>query len=105
MNSDTHNGVYKMIKKINFNKDLSQSPDHLMRSLSELMEKCESADILNDNVIVPFITALETVCGARGYVLNIYGEKSNVVLTNEADAPALYELIEEYLDGVSEDEA
>ena len=93
-----------MIKKPNQHRDLGQSPDQLVRSLSKLMEKCESADALNDNVIVPFIVALESVCSARGYVLNIYGEKSNVVLTNEADAPALYEVIEEYLDSVGEDD-
>ena len=91
------------MKKPNRNKELGQSPDQLMRSLSSLMEKCESADALNDNVIVPFMAALETVCGARGYVLNIYGEKSNVVITNEADAPALYELIEEYLDSMGDE--
>jgi hypothetical protein len=94
-----------MIKKPNQSRDLGQSPDQLIQSLSKLMEKCESADALNDNVIVPFIVALESVCGARGYVLNIYGEKSNVVITNEADAPALYEVIEEYLDSVGEDDA
>lgn len=93
-----------MVKKPNHNSVLGQSPDQLMRSLSKLMEKCDTADALNDNVIVPFIAALESVCGARGYVLNIYGEKSNVVLTNEADAPAIYELIEEYLDTVGEDD-
>jgi len=91
-------------KKPNRNKGLGQSPDQLMQSLSQLMEKCDTADGLNNNVIVPFIAALESVCGARGYVLNIYGEKSNVVLTNEADAPAIYELIEEYLDTVGEDD-
>ena len=75
-----------------------------MRSLSRLMERCKTVDALNDNVIVPFIVALEAVCGARGYVLNIYGEKSNIVLTNEADAIALYELIEEYLDRGEDDD-
>ena len=93
-----------MTKKPNRDKGLGQSPDQLMQSLSQLMKKCDTADALNDNVIVPFIAALESVCGARGYVLNIYGEKSNVVLTNEADAPAIYELIEEYLDTVGEDD-
>ena len=93
-----------MAKKPNRNKGLGQSPDQLMQSLAQLMEKCDTADGLNNNVIVPFIAALESVCGARGYVLNIYGEKSNVVLTNEADAPAIYELIEEYLDTVGEDD-
>ena len=94
-----------MTKKQIYNKKLAQSPDQLMLLLSMLMEKCDSADALNDNVIVPFIAALENICGARGYILNIYGEKSNIVLTNEADAPVLYELIEEYLETIEmEDE-
>lgn len=79
-----------------------QSPDQLMRLLSGTMQKCDTAEKLNDAVIVPFVTALESVCSARGYVLNIYGEKSNVVFTNEADAPVIYSLIEEYLDSIDE---
>ena len=79
-----------------------QSPDQLRRLLAGAMQKCDTAEKLNDSVIVPFVAALETVCSARGYVLNIYGEKSNVVFTNEADAPAIYGLIEEYLDSIEE---
>lgn len=76
------------------------SPDQLMRSIAKEMEQCDNAQELNDNIIVPFIAALEDVCGARGYVMNIYGEKSNIALTNEADAPVIYGLIEEYLDNI-----
>ncbi len=74
-----------------------------MRSLSKTMEQCDTADQLNDNVIVPFVAALEAVCEARGYVLNIYGEKSNVVITSEADAPAIYNLVEDYLDSIGDE--
>ena len=45
-----------------------------MRLLAERMEACADAESLNDNVIIPFVAALEEVCGARGYVMNIYGE-------------------------------
>ena len=52
----------------------------------------------NANVIIPFAAALEEVCEARGYILNIFGEKSNIVFTgDEADARAIYALVEEYL--------
>ena len=74
-------------------------PDALMRLLAERMEACPDAENLNDQVIMPFIAALETVCGARGYVLNIYGETSNLVFTgDEAQAEAIYTFVEEYLD-------
>lgn len=71
-----------------------------MRQLAERMESCPDAESLNDQVIMPFVAALETVCGARGYMLNIYGETSNIVFTgDESDAEAIYSLIEQYLDG------
>ena len=74
-------------------------PDALMRLLAERMEACPDAVNLNDQVIMPFIAALETVCGARGYVLNIYGETSNLVFTgDEVGAEAIYTLVEGYLD-------
>ena len=74
-------------------------PDALMRLLAERMEACPDAENLNDQVIMPFIAALETVCGARGYVLNIYGETSNLVFTgDEVEAEAIYTLVERYLD-------
>ena len=73
-------------------------PDALMRLLAERMEACSDAENLNDQVIMPFIAALETVCGARGYVLNIYGETSNLIFTgDEAEAEAIYTLVEQYL--------
>ena len=74
-------------------------PDALMHLLAERMEACSDAEKLNDQVIMPFIAALEAVCGARGYVLNIYGEASNLVFTgDEARAEAIYTLVEGYLD-------
>jgi len=69
-----------------------------MRYLADEMERQKDAESLNDNVIVPFIAALETVCEARGYVLNIYGEKINLAFTDESDAEQIYRLIEAYLD-------
>jgi len=75
-----------------------RAPEQLMRYLANEMERQKNAQSLNDNVIVPFIAALEDVCGARGYVLNIYGEKSNLAFTDESDAEQIYRLIEAYLD-------
>jgi hypothetical protein len=75
-----------------------RSPDDLMRNLAQEMEQHRSAEALNDNVLIPFMAALEKVAEARGYVLNIYGEKSNVVFTSEEHAEQIYFLIERYLD-------
>jgi len=75
-----------------------RSPEQLVKFLLERMENCEDAEALNDNVIIPFTAALETVCGARGYLLNIYGDKSNLAITSDEDAEAIYALIEDYLD-------
>ncbi len=70
----------------------------LMRELFERMEAEKTADGLNDNVIIPFAAALEEVCEARGYVLNIFGDKSNIVFSgDEKDAEAIYALVEDYL--------
>jgi len=50
------------------------------------------------------MAALETVCGARGYLLNIYGDTSNLVFTgDEADAETIYALVENYLDDSSDE--
>lgn len=69
-----------------------------MRDLFRRMEAEKTAQSLNDNVIIPFAAALEEVCEARGYVLNIFGEKSNIVFTGEpAAAAAIYRLVEDYL--------
>ncbi len=77
----------------------TRSPDDLMRFLAEEMEHHQSADALNDNILIPFMAALEKIAEARGYVLNIYGEKSNLVFTSEEHAEQIYYLIEKYLDG------
>ena len=70
----------------------------LMKYLVREMEKCKDVSALNDNVIIPFILALENTADARSYVLNIYGRKSNLVFTNEEDSEAIYNIVEEYLD-------
>ncbi|MAH85395.1 MAG: hypothetical protein CBB68_14310 [Rhodospirillaceae bacterium TMED8] len=76
-----------------------QSSESLMRLLLDRMSACPDAERLNDNVIMPFVTALETVCARRGYVMNIFGETSNIVYTGDAnDAESIYSLIEHYLD-------
>lgn len=77
---------------------MAKRADALHRDLFDRMEKTPDAQALNDEVIVPFMTALEEVCRARGYVLNIFGESSNLVVTDPETAPVLYDLIDEYLD-------
>ncbi len=73
--------------------------DGLMRLLAERMEACPDVESLNDQVIIPFAAALESVCAARGYLLNIYGETSNVVFSGDADdAETIYRMIDDYLD-------
>ena len=80
----------------------SSSPDALMRLLAERMESCSDVESLNDHVITPFIEALEVVCKARGYVLNIFGETSNLIFTgDDVDSRAIYTLVENYLDEIA----
>ncbi len=75
-----------------------KNAEALMRDLFARMEAAPDAQSLNDDVIIPFAAALEEVCEARGYVLNIFGEKSNIVFSGDAaDAKAIYSLVEEYL--------
>ena len=77
--------------------------DDLRRLLRERMEACPTAEALNDRVILPFVQALEDVCGARGYVLNIYGEQANLVFTGDEDAAEdIYAMVESYLDSRAE---
>ena len=74
-----------------------------MRALHQMMEGEAGAQSLNDNVITPFAAALEEICAARGYVLNIYGETSNIVFSGaEEDAEAIYQLVEDYLNSKQE---
>ncbi len=70
-----------------------------MADLIARMETCETAEALNDEVLMPFVLALEKVCGARGYVMNVYGETANLVFTGKPEhAEALYQIVEAYLD-------
>tara|TARA_B110000196_G_C21075590_1_gene629716 strand:- start:860 stop:1213 length:354 start_codon:yes stop_codon:yes gene_type:complete len=62
------------------------------------MDACPDAESLNDQIISPFIAALESVCRARGYVLNIYGSRANLVVSTGEDVESIYHLIEDYLD-------
>ena len=88
----------RKVSKKDTNKS-SSSPDALMRLLAERMETCPDVESLNDHVITPFIEALEVVCKTRGYVLNIFGETSNLIFTgDDADSHAIYTLVEKYLD-------
>lgn len=70
----------------------------LTKEMLARMEACQTAEALNDQVIVPFMAALEDVCRARGYVLNIYGEAGNLIFTGSEDAAEeIYAMVEEYL--------
>ena len=74
-------------------------PDAFMSDLIQRMDKCDTAEKLNDDVLMPFVVALEKVCGARGYVMNIYGETANMVFSgNPQDAETIYQIVEAYLD-------
>lgn len=80
------------------------NPDAFAKALVRRMEACPDAERLNDRVLQPFIAALEAVCGARGYVLNVYGESANLAFTgDEDDAESIYQLIEAYLEGGTEE--
>lgn len=72
--------------------------------LIKRMDKCDTAEKLNDQVLMPFVSALEDVCGARGYVMNIYGETANIIFSGDAEhADAIYQIVEAYLDDQAED--
>ncbi len=73
-------------------------PEKLQEQFLAQMAAHETAEDLNDKLISPFIAALETVCAERGYLLNIYGESSNLVFSTEEDAEAIYGLVEGYFD-------
>ncbi len=80
------------------NQEAPEAPEALMRDLFKRMEAEKTAEALNDNVIIPFAAALEEICRARGYILNIYGEASNIVFTGDAaDTEAIYRLVEDHL--------
>ena len=86
-----------MAKKKSLNKG-NAAAEELMRMLFDRMQSENNAEALNANVIIPFAAALKEICQARGYHLNIHGEKSNIVFSgDEADAEAIYRLVEDYL--------
>ena len=86
-----------MAKKKYPNKE-NAAAEELMQMLFDRMQSENNAKALNANVIIPFAAALEEICQARGYHLNIHGEKSNIVFSgDEADAEAIYRLVEDYL--------
>tara|TARA_Y100000588_G_scaffold244673_1_gene258906 strand:- start:327 stop:641 length:315 start_codon:yes stop_codon:yes gene_type:complete len=68
----------------------------LREDLLARMSQFPDAESLNDNVITPFVSALEAVCADRGYVLNIYGEGSNLVISTPDDASVIFQLVEDY---------
>ena len=70
----------------------------LKLSLFNMMKNEKTIEGLNEKVIIPFITAMEDICAARGYVLNIYGERSNLIFTRKAkEAEDINKLVEDYL--------
>tara|TARA_B100000073_G_scaffold334344_1_gene326808 strand:- start:603 stop:881 length:279 start_codon:yes stop_codon:yes gene_type:complete len=62
------------------------------------MNKCQTAEDLNKNFIKPFTKALIDVCGSRGYVINIYGDNCNLVISPENHSENIYKIINSYLD-------
>lgn len=82
-------------------------PKALREELLARMAEHSDAESLNDNVITPFVSALEAVCADRGYVLNIYGEGSNLVVSSPDDASVIFQLVEDYFsaqEGEEEDD-
>ena len=63
-----------------------------------LMDSCENGELLNSQIITPFMAALVDICNARGYVLNIYGDHCNLIVTPGDHAEPIFNLLESYLD-------
>jgi len=84
-------------------KPSAAKPEMVQEQFLAQMAEHETAEDLNDKLIAPFIAALETVCAERGYLLNIYGESSNLVFSSEEDAEAIYGLVEQYFDEKDQD--
>ena len=85
-----------MVKRNKINRQ-SRAND-LMHRLANKMEACPDAESLNNEVLIPFAAALEAVCSARGYLLNIYGETSNIIFSGDPqDAEEIFKFTEHYL--------
>ena len=79
-------------------------PETFMADLIARMDACPTAESLNDQVLMPFVLAMEKVCGARGYAMNIYGESANLVFSGDPeDTEAIYQIVEAYLDDQADD--
>lgn len=79
-------------------KQPPRGPD-LRQMLRERIAACRTVEDLNDRVISPFVQEVEAACRERGYIINIYGEQSNLAFTgDEQAAEEIYALIEDYLD-------
>lgn len=76
----------------------------LREDLLARMAQFSDAESLNENVITPFVSALEAVCADRGYVLNIYGEGSNLVISTPEDASVIFQLVEDYFAAQEDDD-
>ena len=79
-------------------RKLKKKGGEFTNELVTRMARHATAESLNENIITPFAAALEAVCRERGYILNIYGDSSNLVVSNEEDAQAIYQLIEDYFE-------
>jgi hypothetical protein len=77
---------------------------NLKDDLLARMAEYSDAESLNENVITPFVSALETICSDRGYVLNIYGEGSNLVVSSQEDASVIFQLVEDYFSAQEEED-
>ncbi|MEE2698740.1 MAG: hypothetical protein VX923_03490 [Pseudomonadota bacterium] len=87
-----------MAKKKASGNIVENNPRSLKLSLFNMMKNEKTIEGLNEKVIIPFITAMEDICAARGYVLNIYGERSNLIFTRKAkEAEDINKLVEDYL--------
>lgn len=79
-----------------------QTPQHnnakIINQLQKLMASCENGELLNSEIITPFMTALVDICNARGYVFNIYGDHCNLIVTPGDHAEPIFNLLEAYLD-------
>ena len=93
-----------MSKNKNAGRKSGSNADIFTAELVKRMDKCPDVEALNNSILIPFAQALEEVCQARGYLLNIYGERSNIAFTNEEDADIIYQMIEAYLDGKEDDQ-
>lgn len=88
----------KSTKKKNKTKPLSLLNQ---KEILKQMNKCSNVEDLNNLVITPFTKALVDICGSRGYVVNIYGNNCNLVISPENHSEDIYKIIDSYLDNLN----